>query len=465
MNLQQYLTPENVTLAAGIAGGVVALALVGLAIWNRRSISKGITSLWQNTFSQGGLFYLGMALFMLASVVEAGPVLNKIAMHDVLWGYGGHMLVFAFDMIASVSLRARLNARRVFDTKGMKLQMWGICLPAAVSVSANLAGALQNFNASDFNHLFIFAWLLPLIGAVFPSMIIVLSLAADHLIDTTAVNVKIDPEEFRKQEKKRVEILKVRLETEQELLKEESKIVAIRSERDQTQDRPTREWFFTCWLRPHVTPPMATIRAEIGKAVNDARNSQKQQANELAQAFSDVQQTLTSITNQLQQFTTFKAQLEQVASTVEGQRQQFTTFRSQVEEITATVAHLTTSLEALQVKYTSHKNEGSTRSEGSRRAKVMNLHTVATGSSGRATHLQETGEMNVGRKERAFMFIAEYQRSNEGAEPTLPEIMEAVSCSQGSASNYRSDYRKMQEAQTGELTTMAGATNGHHPTY
>jgi len=240
VNLQQYLTPENVTLAAGIAGGVVALALVGLAIWNRRSISKGITSLWQNTFSQGGLFYLGMALFMLASVVEAGPVLNKIAMHGVLWGYGGHMLVFAFDMIASVSLRARLNARRVYDTKGMKLQMWGICLPAAVSVAANLAGALQNFNANDFNHLFIFAWLLPLIGAVFPSMIIVLSLAADHLIDTTAVSLKIDPEDFRKQEKKRVEILKVRLETEQELLKEESKIVAMRSERDQTQHRPSR---------------------------------------------------------------------------------------------------------------------------------------------------------------------------------------------------------------------------------
>src|SRR5258708_1269098 len=115
MNLQQYLTPENVTLAAGIAGGVVALALVGLAIWNRRSISKGITSLWQNTFSQAGLFYLRMALLKLASVVEAGPVLNKIAMHLLLWGYGGHLLVFAFDMIASVSLRARLNARRLTE--------------------------------------------------------------------------------------------------------------------------------------------------------------------------------------------------------------------------------------------------------------------------------------------------------------------------------------------------------------
>ena len=142
-----------------------------------------------------------MALFMLASVVEAGPVLNKIAMHGALWGYGGHMLVFAFDMIASVSLRARLNARRVFDTRGMKLQMWGIWLPALVSISANLAGAIQSFNANDFNHLFIFAWLLPLIGTVFPSMIVVLSLAADHLIDTTAINTKIDVEEFKKQEK------------------------------------------------------------------------------------------------------------------------------------------------------------------------------------------------------------------------------------------------------------------------
>ena len=282
MNLQQYLTPENVTLAAGIAGGVVALALVGLAIWNRRSISKSITSLWQNTFSQGGLFYFGMALFMLASVVEAGPVLNKIAMHGALWGYGGHMLVFAFDMIASVSLRARLNARRVFDTRGMKLQMWGIWLPALVSISANLAGAIQSFNANDFNHLFIFAWLLPLIGAVFPSMIVVLSLAADHLIDTTAINTKIDVEEFKKQEKKRIDILKVRLSTEQELLEEEKKIATIRSERNQAQERPAQEWFFMRWLRPYVTPPMATIKAEIETAVNDARKAQEQQANALA---------------------------------------------------------------------------------------------------------------------------------------------------------------------------------------
>jgi archaellum component FlaC len=461
MNVQQYLTPENVTLAAGVAGGVVALALIGLAIWKRRSISIA----WQSIFSQGGLFYIGMGLFMLASVVEAGPVLNKIAMHGTLWGYGGHMLVFAFDMISAVSLRARLNARRVFDTHGMKLQMWGICLPAAVSVSANLAGAIQGFNQSDFSHLFIFAWLLPLIGAVFPSMIIVLSLAADHLIDTTAVNVKIDPEEFRKQEKKRVEILKVRLETEQELLKEESKIVAIRSERDQAQDKqPAQEWFFMRWLRPHTAPPMAAVKAEIEKAVNEARKAQEQQANALASTLSGVQQTLATITDQLQQFTTFKAQLEQVVSTVEGQRQQFVTFRSQVEEITSTVEHLTTSFEALQVKHVSRQNEGATRSEGSKRPKVLNLHPLPTASYEGAADLQDTGEMNLSRKERAFMFIANYQRQHGGAEPTLPEIMEAVDCSQGSASNYRADYRKMPQVQPDEFAAMAGATNGHHPT-
>lgn len=461
MNLQPYLTPQNVTLAAGITGGVIALTLIGLAIWNRRALSKGVTGLWQSIFSQGGLFYVGMGLFMLASVVEAGPVLNKIAMHGTLWGYGGHMLVFAFDMISAVSLRARLNARRVFDTRGMKLQMWGICLPAAVSVSANLAGALQAFNPSDFNHLFIFAWLLPLIGAVFPSMIIVLSLAADHLIDTTAVNVKIDPEDFRRQEKKRVDILKVRLETEQELLKEESKIVAIRSERDQAQSKSSREWFFLRWLRPETVTPMALIKAEIDKAVNEVGQSQEQRAQAqeatVTATLSDLQQTLASITIQLQQFTTFKQQLELVASTVEGQGQQFTTFKSQLEEMTSTVTRLGTSLEALKVKHSSRQIEGS------RRAKVVNLHPIATASPEYGRSLQGTDEMKSGKKDRAFSFIAEYVRKNEGAEPTLPEVMEAAGCSQGSASNYRSEYRRLQEAQAGELTTMAGATNGRHP--
>lgn len=456
--MNRYLTPENVTLAAGIAGGIITLALIGLALWNRRILSKSITGLWQSIFSQGGLFYVGMGLFMLASVVEAGPVLNKIAMHGTLWGYGGHMLVFAFDMISAVSLRARLNARRVFDTRGMKLQMWGICLPAAVSVSANLAGALQGFNPGDFNHLFMFAWVLPLIGAVFPSMIIVLSLAADHLIDTTAVNVKIDPEDFRKQEKKRVDILKVRLETEQELLQEESKIAAIRGERDQAQARPSREWFFLRWLRPETDAPMAAVKAEIDKAVNEARNearqSQERQAATVAAVFSGLQQTLATITNQLQQFTALQHQLEEIASTVEGQGQQFITFRSQLEGMTSTVARLGTSVEALKVKQGSRQNEALSSGEGSRRAKLVNLHSVAAGSPERGANLQGTDDMNSSRKERAFAFIAAYQRNNEGADPTLPEIMEAVGCAQGSASNYRSEYRKMHTAYRDELAAI-----------
>jgi hypothetical protein len=451
MNLQQYLTPQNVTLAAGITGGVIALALIGLAIWNRRTLSKGVTGLWQSIFSQGGLFYVGMGLFMLASVVEAGPVLNKIAMHGTLWGYGGHMLVFAFDMISAVSLRARLNARRVFDTRGMKLQMWGICLPAAVSVSANLAGAIQGFNQSDFNHLFIFAWLLPLIGAVFPSMIIVLSLAADHLIDTTAVNVKIDPEDFRKQEKKRVEILKVRLETEQELLKEESKIVTIRSERDQTQSRPSREWFFMRWLQPDLTPPMAVIKADIEKAVNEARTNLEQQMNTQT---TTIGVTLTAITDQLTQLAATQRELARQVNSQGDQQQQFTTVKTKLEGVASTGEHVNLNQKAAGEL---------SKSEASKKGRVVNLHPLTLDASHEGTaDLQERGEMNPSRKERAFLFIANYQRQHEGAEPTLPEIMEAVNCSQGSASNYRADYRKTPQAQVDEFAAVAVATNGHH---
>src|SRR5260370_39190572 len=51
-----------------------------------------------------------------------------------------------------------------------------------------------------------------------------LSPAADHLIDTTAISTKIDVEKFKKQQKKPIDILKVRLSTEQGLLEEGKQI-------------------------------------------------------------------------------------------------------------------------------------------------------------------------------------------------------------------------------------------------
>jgi uncharacterized phage infection (PIP) family protein YhgE len=161
--------------------------------------------------------------------------------------------------------------------------------------------------------------------------------------------------------------------------------------------------------------------------------------------------------DQHQQFTTFKAQFEHAASTAEGQHQQFTTFRSQFEEITSTVERLNTSIEALKVnRNTSRTNEGS------KRVNLLNLHPIVAGVPG-GTDPQDTGEMNLSKKERAFMFIANYQRQHGSAEPTLEEIMEAVDCSQGSASNYRAEYRKMPQMQMEEFAVTAGATNGHHP--
>jgi hypothetical protein len=46
------------------------------------------------------------------------------------------------------------------------------------------------------------------------------------------------------------------------------------------------------------------------------------------------------------------------------------------------------------------------------------------------------------------------EQDNEGIRPSLEEIMEAVNCSQGSASNYRNDYY---------LQVEANAINGYHP--
>src|SRR5260370_8020811 len=128
-------------------------------------------------------------------------------------------------------------------------------------------------------------------------MIVVLSLAADHLIDTTAINDKIDPEEFKKQEKKRIDILKVRLETEKELLEEEQKIATLRQ--NQVEASTSREWFWMKWIRPHVAPPMTAIQNEIEKEVNEVHTNLHQQLSAQSPtpqtSLSLLEQTLTAI--------------------------------------------------------------------------------------------------------------------------------------------------------------------------
>ncbi len=92
--------------------------------------------------------------------------------------------------------------------------------------------------------------------------------------------------------------------------------------------------------------------------------------------------------------------------------------------------------------------------------KVLNLHSFNTEASNEGVALQDTNEMNLSKKERAFIFIATYQRQHEGAEPSLEEIMEVIECSQGSASNYRAEYR--QQIQATETRALVGAANGYY---
>lgn len=313
--LQSYLLP-------GI-GGLLALTTGLLAIWNR----KAIASFLHSVFSQGGLFYAGIGIFMLASVIEAGPVVTRIATHEALWGYGGYLLVFAFDVVAAVSLRARLNARRVFDQRGMRVQMWGICIAAGVSFAANLAGAIQSFQAGDFSHLGLLAWTLPLVGAAFPAMIVILSLAADHMIDTTAITTKINVDEFRALEQKRIDILSVRLDTEMQLLAKEAEIARVRLRRDRAQGGLTakREWFWMQWVRPDRPIAMVAIQDAIDETVGGSRQVIEEQMKREREQFA------AQLREQQQFFeATLKAVLSQVGERLRPLEEHVTSLAGQV---------------------------------------------------------------------------------------------------------------------------------------
>jgi hypothetical protein len=484
MDIQQFLTPENITLAAGVAGGIIAVAFIILIIMNRKTLGSGIASLWQSIFSQGGLFYFGMGLFMIASVVEAGPVINKIAMHGALWGYGGHMLIFAFDTVAAVCLRARLNARRVADKQGMKVQMWGIWLPALVSIAANLAGAIQSFDANDFNHLWLFAWLLPLIGAVFPSMIVVLSLAADHMIDTTAITKRIDVKEFEAQELKRVEVLKVRLKVETELMAEEKRIAEVRRERDEAQKvEATREWFFMHWLRPEK---MASMKGQIEAAVHEARDSwmkqstaqieamkaemkramieaqtawtqqSGQQRTAVSTGFTEVQQALTQLTEQLAQLSEGYQGLVQRIEKQDEQLHSLKLNAHTMMKLQRQIEGMVLTVEGLKLNTNGASTFNGAASKTGKKMKLRDfasLEVEAGGDTDASLSAVSTDGASTSREQRAFNFMAEYAPQHHGAEPSLEDIMAEVQCSQGSASNYRAKYRKSQLASV--------SSNGH----
>jgi phage host-nuclease inhibitor protein Gam len=221
-----------------------------------------VKSFWGAMFSQVGFFYLVLLVFMAVSVTESGDFFNKAITHDVFAGSLGYAVAAVFDLLSLVFMLARLNAGRIADRRGEWLSLFGVIICAAVSAFANMASAVQTYDASQFNH--IPAWMqsaAPYLGMVFPAMIIVVSIISDHIGDLNPQRAD-SIEKYRLKEQKKVDLLRVRLDIEKQLAE-------TRKEMAELHQKPSKK---VQRLHQQQTQTINTLQASYDARINDLSN-------------------------------------------------------------------------------------------------------------------------------------------------------------------------------------------------
>lgn len=290
MDISAYLTPWN--LGGGIAGLVLSLATVISLVRSRRHVGSALVSMSTRLFSQIGFFSLVIVVFMVISVLESGEFFNDNITHHAFFGLLGYALALGFDLVSIVCMLARLNAERMRDERGSRLNLVGVIICAVVSAFANACGSLQGFTPINLDHTPLWMqFLAPWLSMVFPAMIIILSMTTDHMLDHAPTS-GVDVATFRAREQKRVDLLQVRLDTERALLALETELSTLRRSREQASGRVPREWIMWRWLRPTVPAQTGITRDELTAAIDQAMYTVRTTLDERVEELSTTLRTL-----------------------------------------------------------------------------------------------------------------------------------------------------------------------------
>jgi hypothetical protein len=193
-------------------------------------------------------FWLVITVFLAVSVFASGDFFSKLE-RDAVPGLGYATALF-IDLVAVQCMRARLNAGRLRDRRGQFLYLLGVLICASASAFGNVYTSLLTFAAPSGEAAGALPpWMpgiAPWFGLVFPVLIVLLSMTADYTVDQTSS--KLDPEEYKKQEEKRVtllryqrDLLKDRVDIEQEI---DDLAARLRGQKER------RVFFLWAWLFP-----------------------------------------------------------------------------------------------------------------------------------------------------------------------------------------------------------------------
>jgi hypothetical protein len=256
-------------------------ALVGsiLAGWFVLTCFKTISSWCKSTWTtfiewkkkEGSSFWLVIYVFLAISVLESGTFFGYLLGSNSFFGTLGYASAFAIDLVAVECMRARLNAVRMRNKRGAIIHLFGLTMCAVISTFANGFTALFHWHAPE--HTAIPALMIqiaPVVGVIFPLLMIFLSLAGDYTADQ--ISTKLDPEEYRKSEQKRIDLIEIqrdmlrsRLQIEQEIDQMTHRLKGGKS---------GRTFFLIAWLFPRDPLSMQAVVTAVTEEVRKTYDAQ-----------------------------------------------------------------------------------------------------------------------------------------------------------------------------------------------
>lgn len=192
-----------------------------------------------------------IAVFMFVSVCEAGPFFNEVQ-GNILGGALGYVTVFAFDLVAVVCMRGRAKMLRKGHDKQAFVYQLGVWLCAVVSIFANFYSSINNVQQAIAHNAGLSGWMgavAPLVGVVFPVMIVFLSYATDSDDEID------DPDTFKAEQEKKVKFAQAKYEIAHSLLAEKVKMDLLKQ-----REFFVKSWFFT---KKKINFVIETVKTEV----------------------------------------------------------------------------------------------------------------------------------------------------------------------------------------------------------
>ena len=198
------------------------------------AIGKNLEQLRGRLFTRASFFWTVNIVFMAVSVLHAGIFFGITGNgHDLpgMSGWLGFAVSFFLDLVTIILMQAMLESRYRGEENRAKQFLFFIVLCCGTSTFANLAISLNDFDAKTMlPHAPLWITIAsPYVLAAFPLFVIMMSVAAEMIINVRPLE-SLNEEEYEADEEKRLKIIQIRNTYLQKQAEEELRALTIHAQ-------------------------------------------------------------------------------------------------------------------------------------------------------------------------------------------------------------------------------------------